>query len=122
MQTHTRSAFSSLPVGVNRSLIPRISPILKINFSKVKDIYFDGAGEISGKVSEQALPSDIPVIRKVALYLKETGALIRQQWSNAAGEYSFTNIDERFTYYVVAFDHTGTYNAVIRDNIVPVVP
>lgn len=44
---------------------------------------------------------------------------MRETWSDATtGAYSFTGL--RLTaYYVVSFDHTNTFAAVIADNLTP---
>lgn len=79
-----------------------------------------GPGKIVGTVKEAHLPSDLPLSRRVRLHRKADGQLIDETWSNAAGNYAFTNIAIQ-KYYVVAFDHTDNYNAVIKDSITPVI-
>lgn len=122
MQTHDVTKLAARPIGANRQFKPPVAAHYFRNFLFAYSPYNYGRGVIAGKVTEQAVPTDLPVMRKVWLCDKQTGSVMRQQWSNAAGEYFFKNIDQSKTYYVIAFDHTGTYNAVIRDNIVPVVP
>lgn len=87
---------------------------------KIVDAHHGGTFSISGTVKEAHLPSDIPLARRVRLHRKSDGLLIREVWSDGIGNYTFPNIAFQ-TYYVVAFDHTGTYNAVIKDSIIPVV-
>ncbi|MFC0349682.1 LamG-like jellyroll fold domain-containing protein [Undibacterium danionis] len=78
-----------------------------------------GYARIVGTVKEAHLPSDLPLSRRVRLYRKADGQLIDETWSDAAGNYAFTNLAIQ-KYYVVAFDHTDNYNAVIKDSITPV--
>lgn len=91
----------------------------KLNTSVIiQKTYHMGPGRILGTVKESHLPSDIPLSRRVRLHRKSDGLLIDETWSNAAGNYAFTNIAVQ-KYYVVAFDHTDTYNAVIKDSVTP---
>lgn len=82
-----------------------------------QNTYYSGPGTIVGTVKEAGSP-DAPVIRKVRLHLKSNGALIQETWSDAVGNYTFANLMVQ-PYYVTSFDHTGNYNAVIKDSIVP---
>lgn len=74
-----------------------------------------GSGTISGVVTIENIPGS----RKVRLYRKQDGMLIRETWSAANGAYSFTNIDPAWEYFVVAHDHLRVYNGVIQDMLVP---
>lgn len=74
-----------------------------------------GNGTISGIVTIENIPGS----RKVRLYRKHDGMLIRETWSAANGAYSFTNIDPAWEYFVVAHDHLRVYNGVIQDMLVP---
>lgn len=85
---------------------------------RIQKTYHMGPGRILGTVKEAHLPSDIPLSRRVRLHRKSDGMLIDETWSNATGNYAFTNIAIQ-KYYVVAFDHTDTYNAVIKDSVTP---
>ena len=80
------------------------------------DIADSGTGVISGVVTIE----NIPGTRKVRLYRKHDGRLVRETWSTVTGHYSFTNIDPALEYFVVAHDHLRTYNAVVQDMLVPV--
>lgn len=100
-------------------------PMQSLSFKSVivqpslKDFVHGGAGSISGTVKDPGSPSDIPEHRRVRLHRKIDGMLIRETWSAADGTYSFPHIAVQ-SYYVTSFDHTGDYNAVIKDSIVPV--
>lgn len=74
-----------------------------------------GSGTISGIVTIENIPGS----RKVRLYRKQDGMLIRETWSAANGAYSFTNIDPAWEYFVVAHDHLRVYNGVIQDMLTP---
>ena len=74
-----------------------------------------GSGTISGTVTIENIPGS----RRVRLYRKHDGMLIRETWSAANGAYSFTNIDPAWEYFVVAHDHLRVYNGVIQDMLVP---
>jgi hypothetical protein len=77
-----------------------------------------GPYKIVGNVFVDDTP-DIPVRRKVRLFNLIDGNLAREVWSDAVtGAYLFTGIALR-DYFVVSHDHTGTYNAVIKDRVTP---
>ena len=75
---------------------------------------FGGTGSITGTVAVYATPTNTPVARRVRLHHADTGLVVREVWSTTAGAYSFTKLAVG-TYYVTAFDHTGTYTAVVQD-------
>lgn len=79
------------------------------------DVVDGGAFSISGNVYVKG-PPQVPAIRRVRLHDWASGRPVREAWSAVDGAYSFTKIRPGL-YYVVAFDHTGTYNAVIKDRI-----
>ena len=74
-----------------------------------------GSGTISGIVTIENIPGS----RKVRLYRKHDGMLLREMWSAPSGAYSFTNLDPAWEYFVVAHDHLRIYNGVIQDMIQP---
>lgn len=74
-----------------------------------------GSGTISGLVTIENIPGS----RKVRLYRKHDGRLMRETWSSPTGAYSFTNIDPTIEYFVVAHDHLRVYNGVIQDMLTP---
>lgn len=81
--------------------------------------FYAGKGTIAGTVAIDDDP-DIPVRRRVRLHLKVNGVLLKETWSDpVTGAYSFTNLRVGALFYVIAFDHTGTHNAVIKDSITP---
>lgn len=75
-----------------------------------------GNGRIHGDVKKVGSP-DAPVWRRVRLFTRREGILVREQWSDAVtGAYSFEYINPSLEYTIVAYDHTGVYQAVISDN------
>ena len=74
-----------------------------------------GSGTISGIVTIENIPGS----RKVRLYRKHDGMLLRETWSAPNGAYSFSNLDPAWEYFVVAHDHLRVYNGVIQDMITP---
>lgn len=75
-----------------------------------------GAGRIHGDVKKVGSP-DSPVWRRVRLFTRRDGRLVREQWSDpVTGTYSFEHINRALEYTLVAYDHTGVYQAVISDN------
>ena len=87
------------------------------NALRIADSVHGGLGIISGTVKESGTPA-LPVVRRVRLYRKLDGLLVRDTWSSADGTYQFRGVALQ-DYYVVAFDHTGNFNAVIKDSIYP---
>ena len=82
------------------------------------DLKNAGSYRIIGTTKNTGTPP-VPVGRLVRLHDQKTGEIVRQVWSDATtGAYSFTGL-RLTTYYVVSFDHTNTFGAVIADNITP---
>lgn len=80
---------------------------------------FGGAGRIAGTVMFDSTP-DYPVWRRVRLFDRRDNRLVRETWSDPiTGAYRFDDINPARLYVVIAYDHTGVYNAEIRDSITP---
>lgn len=78
-----------------------------------------GAGRIAGTVKLDSTP-DYPVWRRVRLFDRRDNRLVREAWSDpVTGAYSFEYINPGRTYVVIAYDHTGVFNAEIRDSVTP---
>lgn len=84
------------------------------------DMGFDrGPFRITGTVKTKGTPHT-PVRRRVALVEERAGRAIAQTWSDpTTGRYEFNNITDAHRYTVLAFDHTGLFDAVLADNISP---
>ena len=77
-----------------------------------------GKGVITGTTAIVGTPAT-KVATKVRLFDKRSAVLVAEVWSNAAGDYTFANLDPTRAYFVVGHDHTDTYNADVADNIFP---
>lgn len=77
---------------------------------------FGGRYSLVGTVSVQGSPTNTPAVRRVRLHDFESAKLVREVWSATDGTYAF-NALAAGDYYVAAFDHTGTYNGVIKDRV-----
>ena len=82
------------------------------------NVNWGGNFKVAGTVKEAGSPNK-PVYRRVVLHDQLTGLLVQSVWSNpTTGTYSFDRIKTGL-YYVVSFDYTGNFRAVIADNQVP---
>ncbi|MCC4116343.1 hypothetical protein LLG90_13365 [Aromatoleum toluclasticum] len=45
--------------------------------------------------------------------------VVRWMWSDPAGNWQFNNLDPAQRYGVIAYDHTGTYDPVVKLNLIP---
>jgi hypothetical protein len=84
-----------------------------------RDMQYFGAGQIVGTVKEKNTPANTPLVRRVRLVHERTGNLVRETWSDAAGNYAFTELDTSAAYTVLSYDHLHNYRAVIADNLTP---
>ena len=55
----------------------------------------------------------------VALYNKSNLSLIALRKPNSNGAYGFGGLNNSLNKFILAFDNTRQYNAVIQDNVVP---
>lgn len=93
------------------------------SYFKTPDAGIDsGPGTITGNTKNIATPDNTPVFRRIRLHEQSSGRIVRETWSDATtGAYRFTGL--RLTrYYIVGFDHTGTYSGVIETDITPEAP
>lgn len=80
-----------------------------------KNLYHKGGAVISGVVTVE----NVPAARKVRIFDRGAGLLWGETMSTPNGAFTFENLDPEKEYFVVAFDHLRTYNAVISDMMVP---
>lgn len=80
--------------------------------------YIVGVGIITGTTKIRALPVDLPVSRPVSLYDAE-GNLVAKTQSASNGNYQFAGLRPGVKYFVIAFDTTNAYRAVVADNLNP---
>lgn len=98
---------TSWPTGTGRRALPDLVH---------RDDIDGGTFSISGTVYLKG-PPQVPASRRVRLHDYYSGRPVREVLSDVAtGAYLFEQIKPGL-YYVVAFDHTGAYNAVIKDRI-----
>lgn len=77
-----------------------------------------GNYRIVGTVKEKGTPN-ISVMRRVLLCCQVSGRVIRSAWSDpVTGAYVFNRI-RMGVFYVLSFDHTGAYRAVVADGQIP---
>ncbi|WP_443612820.1 hypothetical protein [Acinetobacter pseudolwoffii] len=69
---------------------------------------------IAGKVLQLGLP----VSRKIRVYCRNTGILIKSGESDASGKYKFY-LPDIGPFTLVSIDKHRLFNAVIQDNVVP---
>lgn len=82
------------------------------------DLKNAGSYRITGTTKNTGTPP-VPVGRLVRLHDQRSGEIVLQVWSDATtGAYSFDSI-RAGVFYVVSFDHTNTFGAVIADNLTP---
>jgi hypothetical protein len=75
-----------------------------------------GTKKLTGTTAIDDSP-DIPVGRLVRLYTQPGGDLVEELWSDpVTGAFEFRDLLEQ-DYFVVSHDHTGVYNATVRDSL-----
>ena len=81
--------------------------------------FFDGGNyRITGTVKEKGTPNT-PLHRRVLLCDQPSGRVVRSAWSDSVtGAYAFMNV-RMGTFFVISFDHTGAYRAVVADGQIP---
>ena len=85
----------------------------KLGSTPVETVAPEGIAIVSGAVKE----GKSPVSRKVRLYRKDNGKLVREVRSDAIGNYQFDKLPAGMAFFVVSHDSNGIYNAAISDNI-----
>ncbi|CAG2126927.1 hypothetical protein LMG31506_00242 [Cupriavidus yeoncheonensis] len=99
------------------------TPVLGLGTTKLhkgvmgqSDQTWGGRGRIAGQTTVNTTPTP----ERVRL-VEEGGGVVQTTWSDAGGNYVFDNVNENFKYHVIGRDYTKTYNAVVQDNITPVI-
>lgn len=85
---------------------------------QARDMEDGGIGMIIGNTKNAGTP-DYPVERRVRLLRRRDGRLARETWSDAAGDFAFRYVRHDVEYVLVSHDHTGLYNGVISDPVIP---
>lgn len=98
---------------------PRVwTPRSEIVTGLAIDTEHGGRGQIVGTTHNVGTPN-YPVSRRVRLFRKRDGVLVREVWSDTAGNYVFNKIRHDIKYVVTGHDHTGLYNAEVSDSLEP---
>lgn len=79
----------------------------------------NGAGYFAGESPGLVTVAGSPASRKIEVYDSLTGLLAGVTVSAADGTWSVNNVNPARRYRIIAYDHTGKFNAVIRDNVTP---
>ncbi len=98
--------------------MPPVSAFCLRGGALLVDVENGGDGRIVGTTKNIGTP-DYPVSRRVRLLRKRDGQLVREGWSDAAGNYTFDHIRRDVEYVVLGHDHTGVYNAEVADSLLP---
>lgn len=87
-------------------------------------------GKLFGTTKVAGLP-DSPVRRRVqivqagqnahGLAFPTLGSTISWKWAGNDGAWQFDGLDPGLKYHVIAYDHTGVHDPVIKLNLVPTV-
>ena len=80
---------------------------------------FRGDGFLAGVDPGIVTVAGVPAVARVFVYDKTTHQRVAVTLSDANGEWRVEFLDRNKRYYVVAFDASLQFNAVIRDNITP---
>ena len=73
--------------------------------AKLLDVECGGQARIYGTVARKGAPANVPLRRRVRLHRSVDGYLARETWSKADGTYEFREINPRYEYDVIAWDH-----------------
>lgn len=106
---HTVAALSGAPQGGQR--IAGLEQSVHV----AQGAYF-GHGTIAGQTTEV----NIPTRCKVYLLDRRNGMLVLSTVSGGDGSYRFDHLNMDVRYAVMAFDRENEFNAVIADNLTPV--
>ena len=74
-------------------------------------------GSINGVIKKLGV---VQANSMVALYLKRDLSPVDVALSNSSGEYDFKGLPKNEVFFIVGFDQSKQYNAVIQDSVVPV--
>ena len=75
-----------------------------------------GSGQIDGWVEKELIPYENA---KICVFIRSTRTLLWEFKPRSNGSYSIRNINPNTEYFVVAFDESQEYNAVIQDMVKP---
>lgn len=81
-----------------------------------RDVEFGGNGRIYGTVTRKNTPANVPLSRRVRLHRSRDGLLVRETYSRADGYFSFDEINPRYEYDVIAWDHEMAEFSTVANN------
>jgi hypothetical protein len=111
---------SAAPTAISEYPVPE--PTFRTGNPSSYDTFDGGQVSIVGTVKEYATPSNVPLRRRVRLYNELERRFVRETWSDeVTGNFTFTDLRQS-KYTVISYDHTGTYRALVVDQIEGVVP
>ncbi|MFJ1255967.1 DUF2341 domain-containing protein [Cupriavidus sp. CuC1] len=111
-----RGSRISAAQGLVYPTVGRKSPMTPYGSLRIKDATWGGSASVSGKVTI----NNVAAVRRVFLVDLKSMAVMRTQFSDINGNYSFANIDGSRSYMVIGRDYQQVYNAVVQDLITAV--
>lgn len=75
-----------------------------------------GSGRIDGQVEKESILYENAII---CVFVKSTRSLLWEFKPGINGAYSVRNVDPKTEYFILAFDESQEYNAVIQDMVKP---
>lgn len=73
----------------------------------------------SGKISGCTTKLNLKIPAWVSVYESKSGLLIDKIKANLDGNYTFRDLSEKHSFFIIAHDPYQQFNAVIQDNVVP---
>jgi len=104
------------PDVVNLPVAP-VQPLSAPRPRRLANLMRPYGGVIVGTVKEKHSPANTPLSRQVLLIDEAARQVVASTWSDAAGNYTFTELDPAGRYTVIASDYLHNYRAVAADNL-----
>lgn len=112
----------AIPPASGNALTYRASPVVSRDYNRMglASALSGSKGRVDGTVKEHSAPIDLPLARMTYLHRQRDGRRVGASLSDPnTGAYTFINIDPAEKYFVLAFDHTLNYNAVVKSDVTP---
>ena len=91
--------------------------------AKLVDVEFGGQARLYGTVTRKGTPANVPLSRRVRLHRSIDGYLVRETWSKVDGSYEFRELNPRYEYDVIAWDHERQdFSTVANNQLAEVMP
>lgn len=114
-EARTRAQTGSPQFSAGRLVLPCRANATKTGFCT-------GPGMITSTVKVRGT-SDVPAQRQVGLYSCRSRQLVQATWSDpVTGVYAFSGVATDEPFFVVSWDHTGVFDAVVHDRIFASLP